>query len=91
VDVVAAGDFAKWFAPVAAANRLAPLVRGKLEGAAQALPTRFGPLPAFAGASTDQFALELRQPAEHGQQSQAAVRRVGPRVGEGSKPGFLAG
>ena len=34
VDVVAPGDVAERFAPVAAANRLAALVRGELEGSA---------------------------------------------------------
>jgi hypothetical protein len=56
VDVVAAGDVGEGFAPVAAAKRRAALVRGELEGAAQALPARLGPLPAFAGVGTDQFA-----------------------------------
>jgi hypothetical protein len=92
VDVVAAGDVAERFASVTSANRLTPLVRGELEGSAQALPTRLRPLPAFAGAGADQLALELRQSAEHGQhQTPVRGRRVGPRVGEGSKPGFLAG
>jgi hypothetical protein len=35
VDVVAASDVAERFAPIAAANRLAPLVRGELKGSAQ--------------------------------------------------------
>ena len=55
MDVVAAGDVSEGFAPVAAAKRRAALVRGELEGAAQALPARLGPLPAFAGVGTDQF------------------------------------
>ena len=42
-DVVAAGDVAERFTPVAPANRLAPLVRGELERSAQALPARHGP------------------------------------------------
>jgi hypothetical protein len=92
MDGVAAGDLGKRFAPVAAANRFAPLVRGELEGSAQALPARLGPRAAFAGAGADQLTLELRQPAEHGQhQTPMRGRRVGPCVGEGSKPGFLAG
>jgi hypothetical protein len=92
VDVVAAGDVTKRFAPVAAANRLAPLVRGELEWSAQALPPCLRPRAAFASAGADQFSLELRQSAEHGQH-QTPVRRgcVGPRVREGSKPGFLSG
>jgi hypothetical protein len=60
VDVVAASDVAECFAPVAAANRFAPLVRGELERSAQALPARLRPRAAFAGAGADQFALELR-------------------------------
>jgi hypothetical protein len=59
-----ARDLAERFAPVAAAYRLAPLVRGELEGSAQTLPARLGPLAALAGAGADQFALELCQPAD---------------------------
>jgi hypothetical protein len=40
VDVVAAGDVAERFVPVATASRLAPMMRGELEGSAQALPVR---------------------------------------------------
>ena len=49
------GDVGEGFALVAAAKRRAALVRGELEGAAQALPARLGSLPAFAGVGTDQF------------------------------------
>ena len=90
MDVVAAGDFAKRFALIAAANRFAPLVRGQLEGSPQTLPARLGPLPASAGVDADQFTLELCQSAEDGQhQTPVRGRRVGSCVGEGSKPGLL--
>ena len=63
-----------------------------LKGSAQALAARFGPLPAFTSSGAYQRALELRQPAEDGQhQTSVRRRRVLPRVGEGSKPGFFAG
>jgi hypothetical protein len=89
VDVVAAGDVAERFAPVAAAYGLAPLVRGELERSAQALPARLGPRAAFASAGADQFALELRQPAEHGEhQTPVRSRRVGPCAAPG--PGWAA-
>jgi hypothetical protein len=45
---------------VAALDRLALLVIGELELSAHFLPARHGPRPAFAGARTDQIALELR-------------------------------
>jgi hypothetical protein len=67
VDVIAARDVGERFAQVAAANRLAPLMRGELEGSAQALPVRLGTRPALARAGADQLALKLCQPAQHGQ------------------------
>jgi hypothetical protein len=53
VDVVATGDVAERFAPVAAANRFAPLVRGELRRSAHVLPARHGSRPTFAGARAD--------------------------------------
>ena len=51
--MVAVGDVSERFAPVAAANRFAPLVRGELEGSAQALPARLDLRAAFACAGTN--------------------------------------
>ena len=48
---------------IAALDRLASLVVGQLEGAAEALAVRLRPRAAFARARPDQLALELRQPA----------------------------
>jgi hypothetical protein len=89
MHVVAACDVAERFAPVAAANRLAPLVRGEFEGSPQALPSRLRPIPAFAGAGADQLALELGESAENGQHQTPVCRRVGPRVAERAEPDFL--
>jgi hypothetical protein len=91
VDGVGAGDVCERFSSVATADCVAPLVRGELARSAQALPACLSRLPAFAGSGADQFALELRQAAEHGQhQPPVCGRCVGPHVGEGSKLGFLA-
>lgn len=47
---------------------------------------------AFAGAGTDQVALELRQAAEHGEHKATVRRRgVGPCIAKRPEPGLLAG
>jgi hypothetical protein len=90
-DVVAAGDVGKCVALLTALDRLA-LVIGEFEWSAHFLASRHGPCSAFAGARPDQIALELRQPAKHGQH-QAAVRcrGVGPCVAKGFETGVLGG
>src|SRR4051812_49246969 len=67
-DVVAAANIGERFpTPVAALDRLAPLVRRQLGRTAHFLPPGYGPRPTFAGAGADQVAFELRQPPEHGE------------------------
>jgi hypothetical protein len=65
---------------------------GEFERPAHSLPARHGPRPAFAGARSDQIALELRQSAKH-DQHQAAVRcrGVGPCLAKRFETGFLLG
>jgi hypothetical protein len=48
------------------------------------------PVATFGGAGADKAALEFSKPAENSQhQPPVRGRRVGPRVGEGSKPSFF--
>ena len=55
-------------------------------------PARHGAGAAFARPRADQLALELGQPAQHGQhQPPVRGRGVGPCVAEGSEPGLAVG
>ena len=92
MDVVAAGDLAHRLAGVAPLDRLPPLVRGELRLAAKphAVCLRSG--SALGRADADQLALELGQPAQHGDDQPAVGgRRVGPRVAQGTEGGSLVG
>src|SRR5450755_1459499 len=62
-------------------NGFLPLVVRQFRLAAHYYPASFGALPAFAGATSDQFSLELGEAAQD-RQHQPAVRcgRVGPGI-----------
>ena len=64
-----------------ARNGFPPLVVRQFRLAAHYYPASFGALPAFAGATSDQFSLELGEAAQD-RQHQPAVRcgRVGPGI-----------
>jgi hypothetical protein len=75
----------------AANRRSISLVHGQFWLAAEPDAAGLRPFPSFAGACTDQIALEFGQAAEHSQHQPAERRRrVGPRVAERSKPAFLS-
>jgi hypothetical protein len=88
MNIVASGDVAERFAPVSAADRLAPPVRGEIEGSAQALTARSRSLPVFAGAGSE-LPLELRQVAKDGVHSRPCAVMSGPCVTEGTETGFF--
>ena len=58
----------RFVAVVAALDRLAYLMIGQFEFRPHLHALRLGAFPAFAGAGADQVALELCQPAQHGQE-----------------------
>src|SRR4051794_9558586 len=61
-DVVAARDGCQRLARGAPPQGFAPLMEGQLRLAPEPHPLGLRALPSVAGASADQFALELRQP-----------------------------
>ena len=62
---------------------LAPLLQSELQLAAQPYTARLGAHPALGGAGADQVALDIGQPAEHGDhQAAGRCRRIGPWLGE---------
>jgi hypothetical protein len=80
IDVVGPRYVCLCLAGSKTSKRFLPLMRRQLWRPAEPHPSLFGTLAAFAGASTDQIALELRQAAEDGQH-QPTVRRRGVSPG----------
>jgi len=91
-DVVGAGDVAHRLAGVATAQDFFDLMRCQLGRPAHLHAAGLGAEAAFAGPRADQFALKLRQPAQH-RQHEATVRRrgIGPCVTKGTEPGLAVG
>ena len=78
--------------PASRAQRLPALVVRQFRLAAHYYPASFGALPAFAGATSDQFSLELGEAAQD-RQHQPAVRcgRVRPGIPQRFESGALVG
>jgi len=75
-----------------ALDGLTPLVRCQDSGAPEFHAVGLRSLAAIAGASTDQVALELGEPAEHGEHEAAVrCRGVGPSISQGFEPGASLG
>jgi hypothetical protein len=82
----------RFVAVVAALDRLAYLVIGEFEFRPHFHAPAPWRVPAFAGPGAYQLALELCQPAQHGQhQASVRGRGIGPCVAKGLKSGFLRG
>src|SRR5438045_4145218 len=91
-DIVAARDLGHRLTTLAASQRLALLMWGEFRSTAEPYAAGFRPCPPLASSRTDQFALELGEPAQDGQH-QATMRGGGirPGIAERTETGTFAG
>src|SRR3954447_1967757 len=90
MHAVGAGDLGQGLARVTTGQRLSLLMRGELGLAPEMHAPRPGPLPAFAGARSDQLTLELGETTQDGQHEPAMRgRRIRPGVVQGAKASLL--
>jgi acyl-CoA synthetase (AMP-forming)/AMP-acid ligase II len=91
-DIVGPAYFHQGLSGFPSRNGLLALVVRQFRLAAHEHPSRFGTLPAFAGATADQFSLELCQATENGQHQPAVwCSRIGPGIPQGFESGALVG